>query len=304
VSKGEKEPLYHLAVVVDDAAMAITHVIRGEDHISNTSKHLLLQQALAVPTPAYAHVPLLLDEKRAKLSKRSGSAETSVAAYRDAGILPQAMVNLLALLGWNPKTAEEVFTLEELVRRFRLEQVQKGGAVFSVQRLDWMNRQHLQRSTTADLFSHVRPFLERAGLEDIPRAQLLKGVEVERTRLTRLTEFPAALAFLREPLEIDARELPWQDSEPEEARSALSETRAALAALSFGVWDDRAALQRECLRVADASGKSRGAMLWPVRYAFSGKAQSAGPGDLAWVLGRAAALFRLERAEKLLTTTP
>ncbi len=149
IAKSITEPLYHLAVVADDFEMGVTHIIRGEDHISNTPRQILIQEALGAPRPAYAHLPLILAADRSKLSKRKHGEAVSVAHYRAAGILPDAMLNFLSLLGWHPSAsdASEVLSFPDLVAQFRLERVQKGGAVLDVNKLNWLNRQYLKRKS-------------------------------------------------------------------------------------------------------------------------------------------------------------
>ena len=142
IAKNVNEPLYHLAVVVDDHEMAITHIIRGEDHISNTPRQILIQEAIGAERPLYAHLPLILAQDRSKLSKRKHGEAVSVNYYRQKGILPQALINYLALLGWNPGTDEEIFTLNELIKVFDLSRVHKGGAMFDEKKLAWVNRKH------------------------------------------------------------------------------------------------------------------------------------------------------------------
>lgn len=148
IAKSISEPLYHLAVVVDDFEMGITHIIRGEDHISNTARQMLIQEALGAPTPQYAHLPLVLASDRSKLSKRRHGESASIAHYRAEGICPEAMLNFLALLGWHPSAsdASEMLSFDELLKQFQLERVQKGGAVFDLNKLNWLNRKYLQRS--------------------------------------------------------------------------------------------------------------------------------------------------------------
>src|SRR3989344_1391702 len=141
VAKSPEEPLYHLAVVIDDHEMGITHVIRGEDILSSTPRHILIQEAIGAKRPLYAHIPLILSPDRSKLSKRYGA--TSVDEYRKRGFLPQAILNYLALLGWNSGTEQEIFTLEELIRAFDLSRIHKAGAVFDEKKLEWVNRQHV-----------------------------------------------------------------------------------------------------------------------------------------------------------------
>ncbi len=142
IAKSIEEPLYHLAVVVDDFEMGVTHVIRGEEHLSNTPRQILIQEAIGAPRPAYAHIPLILAPDRSKLSKRAGAV--SVFEYKEQGILPEALLNYLALLGWNPGTEQEIFTLTELIQAFDLERVHTGGAIFDAKKLEWVNKEHIK----------------------------------------------------------------------------------------------------------------------------------------------------------------
>jgi len=142
IARSVDEPLYHLAVVIDDFESGITHVIRGEDHISNTPRQILIQEAIGAPRPLYAHLPLILAQDRSKLSKRKHGESVSLDYYREKGISPAAVINYLALLGWNPGTEQEIFTLEELIKVFDLSRVHKGGAIFDEKKLAWVNRKH------------------------------------------------------------------------------------------------------------------------------------------------------------------
>lgn len=144
IAKSPEEPLYHLAVVVDDHEMGVTHIIRGEDHISNTPRQILIQEAIGAKRPVYAHLPLILDSERKKLSKRKHGETVSVGYYRDRGILPQAFNNYMALLGWNPGTDQEIFSMPELIKAFDIAKIQKGGAIFDVKKLDWVNKEHVK----------------------------------------------------------------------------------------------------------------------------------------------------------------
>ena len=150
IAKSVDEPLYHLAVVIDDFESNITHVIRGEDHISNTPRQILIQEAIGAPRPIYAHLPLILAPDRSKLSKRKHGESVSLNYYRDKGYSPEAMINYLALLGWNPGTEQEIFTLDELINVFDFSRVHKGGAIFDEKKLAWMNRKHFNLGKTRD----------------------------------------------------------------------------------------------------------------------------------------------------------
>ena len=158
IVRSDGTPLYHFTVAVDDAAMAISHVIRGEDHLSNTPKHILLFEAMGAAVPQFAHLPLILNPDRTKMSKRK--SQTAVADYRAQGFIPEAFVNYLALLGWSTGTEEEVLSLAELVERFELATVNSAGAVFDRERLEWLNGQWIRRLSAEDLIDRLRPFME------------------------------------------------------------------------------------------------------------------------------------------------
>lgn len=148
IAKSVDEPLYHLAVVIDDFESGVTHVIRGEDHISNTPRQILIQEAIGAPRPLYAHLPLILAQDRSKLSKRKHGESVSLDYYRNKGYTSEAIINYLALLGWNPGTEQEIFTLRELINVFDLERVHKGGAIFDEKKLAWVNRKHFNLGRT------------------------------------------------------------------------------------------------------------------------------------------------------------
>src|SRR5574338_356065 len=185
-------PLYHFVVVIDDEAMGITHVIRGEDHLSNTPKHIALIRALGYAEPRFGHIPLILNPDRSKMSKRK--AQTAITAYREQGYLPEAMVNFLAFLGWSPGTEEEIFSLEQLADRFEIASVHKGGAVFDAERLNYLNGVYIRNLTDEQLALRLRPFLPDA-LED---ASVLRAVPLIKERLVRLGDARELLAFLTE----------------------------------------------------------------------------------------------------------
>ena len=158
IVRADGSPLFHFTNVVDDLAMQVSHVIRGEDHLSNTPKHILLFRALGAPTPVFAHLPLILNPDRTKMSKRK--SQTAITDYIAQGFIREALVNYLALLGWSSGTEEELFTLDELVERFDLAAVHKAGAVFDRERLEWLNGQWIRRLSPDELVERLRPFLE------------------------------------------------------------------------------------------------------------------------------------------------
>jgi len=170
IARNTEEPLYHLAVVIDDHEMGVTHVIRGEDHISNTPRQILIQEAIGASRPLYAHIPLILGKDKSKLSKRHGAI--SVTEYRNQGFLPEALVNFLALIGWNPGGEREVYSLNELVALFSLEKVQKGGAKFDLDKLRWMNKEYLRKVPKEEFELHALEFLPEA-IKKLPELKRL-----------------------------------------------------------------------------------------------------------------------------------
>src|SRR5688572_22080773 len=198
IVRGDGVPLYHFVVVVDDEAMEITHVIRGEDHLSNTPKHIALIRALGYREPRFGHIPLILNPDRTKISKRK--SQTAMTAYREDGYLPEAMVNFLAFLGWSPGTEEEIFTLDELVERFDITKVHKGGAIFDGDRLDHLNGVYIRALSDEQLALRMRPWIPEA----IADADLVRMVPLVRERLVKLADAPELLGFVWEPDEVVA----------------------------------------------------------------------------------------------------
>ena len=207
VLRSDGHPTYHLSVVVDDVLMKITDVVRGDDHISNTPKQVLLYQAMNAPVPRFAHVPLILGPDKKRLSKRHGA--TAVGEYEKQGYLPEAMVNFLALLGWSPGDDQEVFAREELIARFSLEGISGGNAVFNPEKLDWFNQQHLMRLPAAELLSRLKPDLEAAGLwthASRPEhlIQVERAIDLVKPRARKLADLvPQLRPFLSELVERD-----------------------------------------------------------------------------------------------------
>lgn len=286
IAKDLHTPLYNFAVVVDDNEMAISHVIRGEDHISNTPKQMLIQEALGLTTPNYAHLPLILGPDRAKLSKRHGA--TAIREFREAGYLAEALVNFMALLGWNPGGERELFTMDELTEHFNLSKVQKSGAVFDRAKLDWMNGEYIRRKSPAELAELLRPYTPRTA--DAPLLERVAALE--QPRLKRLTDIRAADLFFTAP-NYDATLLSWKGMSPPDVHSALTEARDVVAATAERDFTT-AALERRFLDTI--GGGDKGRLLWPLRAALSGQVASPGPFDIMAILGKAETLRRIQTA--------
>ncbi len=294
IVRGDGMPLYHFVVVVDDQAMAITHVVRGEDHLSNTPKHIALLRALGYREPRFGHIPLILNPDRSKMSKRK--SQTAITAYREQGYLPEAMVNFLAFLGWSPGTEEEIFTLAELVERFDIGEVHKAGAVFDQDRLDYLNGVYIRALTDAQLALRLRPYLPQA-LDD---QSLLRLAPLLKERLVRLADATELAAFLTES---DAQIAALYEPEllvpkgrsAEETREALTSSRDTLAAVAE---PDFAAEELEslCRAAAEAHGWKAGDFFRPIRVAVTGRVVSPPLFGSMELLGRDRTLARIELA--------
>ncbi len=308
IAKDLETPLYNFAVVVDDAAMQISHVIRGEDHISNTPKQILIQQALGFETPAYAHLPIILGPDRSKLSKRHGA--TALNEFRALGYLPEAMVNFMALLGWNPGSdraalekgkprpkEREIFSLGELINEFSLDKVQKSGAVFNVDKLDWINGEYIRRKSPAELTTlaapHFSDFLQFPVPNDqFPLEYLEKAIALEQPRLKKLSEIgEKADYFFRDP-EYDPELLRWKGAPAAETKNALE--RASKIISGIGPSADKGQIEKTFFDAIGAGDK--GKLLWPLRVALTGKKASPGPFEIIAVMGRNLVLARIAGA--------
>jgi glutamyl-tRNA synthetase len=276
--------------------MEITHVVRGDDHISNTPKQVLLYEAFGMPVPRFAHVPLILGPDKKRLSKRHGA--TSVMEYPKAGYLPEAMVNFLVLLGWSPGNDQEIFTRDELIAAFALEGISGGNAVFNPEKLDWFNQQHIMRLSAGELLDHLEPLIRESGLwrdefGSAARPWLLRVVDLFKPRLKKLTQFvDDAGPFLRERIEY----------EPAAVAKHLSVAgmRAHLEALQqeYAHLDpfEAAALESALRSLADRRGIKAASLIHATRVAVTGRAASPGIFEVLELLGRQRSVARLRAA--------
>ena len=302
VARSKTDPVFHLAVVVDDNAMEISHVIRGEDHVVNTSRHILIQRALGIEPPVYAHLPLLLDEERRKLSKRAG--DTDLLAYRDKGIISAAMLNYLALLGWSPKTDEEIFSHEELTKRFSLDNVQKGGAVFSLTKLISVNREYVRKQTPAQLLADATPYLTGASYDLSDTGYWEAAVALEQERLDSAAELPGLLMYMKKDWagEYAQETLIWKKADQETTADRIDELLAHLDQLPAESFSSKE-LERSLLAWIDDNDLGRADTLWPMRVALTGKEKSPSQFDIAAALGKEETLRRLGIAKAKLQNT-
>jgi glutamyl-tRNA synthetase len=301
-------PLYNFAVVIDDFEMNITHVIRGEDHISNTPKQILIQQALKLPMPKYAHLPLILGFDRSKLSKRHRAV--SVDEYREMGYLPQALVNFIAFLGWNPGTDKEIFSLEELIREFDLNKVQKSGAIFNVEKLDWFNSYYLKQLSLDELTKRAVPFLIRDGLIDSDFSAkggpasgweyLKKILALEQPRLKKLGEIGERVSYFFKIPEYKPELLVWRDMLFKDVFASLKVSLNTIFQISDVDFNQKN-LEKILFKEAErAKNKDKGRLLWPLRVALTGLEASPGPFEILEILGKNESIKRIEAAIKKL----
>jgi glutamyl-tRNA synthetase len=284
IARADGSPLYHLAVVVDDADAGITHVVRGADHYSNTPKQILIQQAMGAPTPVYAHLPLLNGPDGKKLSKRHGA--TSVQELREKGYLPEAVINYLALLGWGYDEATTFFTIGELQERFTLERVSKAPAAFDEQKLRWMNGRYLRELDTDDLRARLEGYLGR----DVPR----ELVEITQDKISTLEEFwPLARSFLDGPVDDPQARERWLAAP--EARDGLAQARAALSELPEP-WKVEG-VEGVLRSVTEQLGVKPKQLFQPLRVALTGTTVSPGIFETVALLGRDETLARLDDAD-------
>ncbi len=320
IGKSDFSPLYNFAVVVDDHEMQITHVIRGEDHISNTPRQIVLQEALDFHTPYYAHLPLILGPDKSKLSKRH--AAVSMYEYREKGYLPEAMINFLSFLGWNPGGEREIYSLEEIIKEFDIERCKKGGAVFNIKKLDSINGEYIRSKDSEELAKMCIPFLVNSGLlyveweeeqfvpayggkeltsslfdkdgKEVKMEKISQVVSICKERMRNLAEITELADYFFIEVEYDKELLQWKDMSTEEIHSSLEKGIEAISRIeNWELSEIEEVLTKE-------AGENKGPFLWPFRVALSGKKASAGPFEIAWVLGREETLKRLKKAKNKL----
>jgi glutamyl-tRNA synthetase len=303
IVRGDGTPLYHFTVAVDDAAMAISHVIRGEDHLSNTPKHILLFEALGAPVPLFAHLPLILNPDRTKMSKRK--SQTAVADYRAQGFIPEGFVNYLALLGWSTGTEEEVLSEAELIERFDLSKVNSAGAIFNRDRLEWLNGQWIRRLQPDDLIDRLRPFLEAAldagKIDWLPvDEEMCSLLPVVQERLPTLSAISDIIGFLfvRDLQPDPALMVPkrWDAATTADGLAAARETIADVGRVAWEAEE----LEPPLRQLVDERGWKAGDLFMAIRVAVTGRTATPPLFDIMVALGYERTLARLERAIEVL----
>ncbi len=294
VLRSDRTPLYNLAVVVDDLDMGITHVLRGDDHISNTPKQIALYRAMGAPLPVFAHVPMLNGPDGKKLSKRHGA--TAVGDYQHMGILPAAMRNFLALLGWSPGGDKEIMTLDEMIGLFSFEGIQQKSAIFDMTKLEWMNGQYLSMASAVELYPLVSPQLERLGLNGGKDA-VLRAIAAVKTRSRTTIDVARQVAVRLDPkfVELDEKAKREIAKDPAGYRAALE---ASIAVLELADWTPEQ-LEQRLRALAAERGVAAGKIFQPIRIALTGGTVSEPVNELLYVVGKEAALRRLGEAVRL-----
>ena len=290
IAKNLNEPLFNLAVVVDDFEAGITHVIRGEDHTSNTPRQILIQRAIGAPTPVYAHLPLVLGPDKLKLSKRRGAQPINY--YKEMGFLPDAILNGVAFIGWNPGTDQEIFTHDELVKAFDFSKVQKSPAIFNEEKLEWFNKEHIKKLSVEELKNKIFEYLPN-------NLKIERIIPIIAERISKWNDVKDMVTrgeldfFYKEP-KYEKEKLIYKNSSLEKTASNLKESVMALEKLSEKDFT-KENVKNILMKITDRL-ESRGELLHPVRYALSGLDKSPDPFVIAEVLGKNETLSRLQKA--------
>ncbi|HBI33639.1 MAG TPA: glutamate--tRNA ligase [Candidatus Moranbacteria bacterium] len=304
--KSDGFPTYHLANVIDDHLMEITQVIRGDEWLPSTPKHILLYRAFGWEIPQYAHLPLLLNLDRSKLSKRQG--DVAVEDYLAKGYLKEAILNFVAMLGWNPGegSVQEIFGVEELIEKFELTKVHKAGAVFDLKKLDWINGQYIKKLPDEELIKNALPFFEQkefyktwsmahGAWSNVEKEDYLKKVlTVEKERLAKFADVGEENKFFFQDISYEKEALRWKTNSDDETIASLKTAQNVLGEIAENDW----VLAKIEEKLLAAAGDKRGDLLWPLRMALTGAQKSPSPFECAWVLGKVEALKRVSDAIK------
>jgi glutamyl-tRNA synthetase len=294
IIKSDGWPTYHLANVIDDHEMGINCVVRGEEWIPSTPKHIYLYKIFGWDYPQFAHLPVILGGDKQKLSKRNG--DSAILDYKKKGYLPEAMINFLVLLGWSSKSEDEIFTLEELEKRFRIDDVNKAPAVFDIERLNWLNGQYIRKTPNDKLQITIN--------ELFPDAKITKAdnfgriLEVEKSRLVTLEDITQSTDFYLELPKYDKTMLVFKKSTPEATKVGIEKSIEALSGITSEKWLAMSVEEFTALlqTIASENNLTNGDVFWPIRFALSGQERSASPSELLWVFGKEESLSRMKKA--------
>lgn len=310
IATDESTPLYNMACVVDDHEMDITHIIRGEDHIPNTPKQILIGEALGFKKFVYAHLPMILGPDKSKLSKRHNAEPINY--YYQNGYLPDAINNFIAFLGWNPGDEREMFTLKELEQEFSIERCRPSGSIFNVQKLNWFNTQYIKKTDTITLVKLIAPILESRGLiiregeeitlktgKKVTGEYIANSITPYKERLTTLTEFADIADFFYQNISYDKELLLWKDMTEEDVKKALELTLSLFEKIDDWKQENLEKTILDYLEQNKETYTKRGFVLWPIRAALTGKKASCSPFEAAHGLGKEESILRINNAIKL-----
>ena len=299
IAKSLDEPIFHLSNVVDDITMGITHVIRGEEHLSNTPRQILIWEAIGEkPLPIYGHIPLILAENREKISKRKHGEIVSVEYYQKLGYLPEALLNFLVLLGWNPGDNTEMINLADMVKLFNISKVQKAGAIFNTQKLNWFNHEYIMKMDREAFSAKAKPFLPDWLKDDISTFEKLLSLFQEKivcfSDITKLLEANGELSFVHDFKDFSAELILWKKNpDKEQAIRHLEFIKGAF--LEVASENFRPTQLKDILwKYAEEHGK--GEVLWPMRFSLTGQEKSPDPFTVAGILGKEESLMRIDLA--------
>jgi glutamyl-tRNA synthetase len=288
--KSDGYPTYHLANVVDDHLMKISHVIRGEEWVSSTPKHILLYQYFGWEPPQFAHLPLLLNADRSKMSKRQGDVEAR--AYPPKGYLQEAVVNFIALLGWNPGDEREIFTMEQLVKEFSIERIHKAGAIFNLEKLNWLNTQHIRLKSNEEIYGVLKPDLEKLGYSDFPKQYVMNAIGLMKERINFIHELLTfSVYFFKDPESYDPEGVKkrWTPN----AKSLLAELASRLEKSEAF---DHETIEKIFRMYSEEIGIKASELIHPTRLAISGMTIGPGLFDLMEAMGKETIVRRMHRA--------
>lgn len=292
--KSDGFPTYHLANVVDDHEMGITHVIRSEEWLPSTPKHILLYNAFGWDTPVFAHVPFIANASGKKLSKRDG--DTAFRQYVEKGYLKEALLNYLVLQGWNPKTTQEVFTLNELIQIFDITKVHKAAPIFNIDKLDWFNQYYIRKLTPDEMLKGCRPYLERKfDLSSVSAEKLKAIVTIEQARIKKFSDITEIVDFFFGLPQLDPKMLIWKKATSAETKNALERGIEGISSIADNAFT-KENIENSLHQLAIAQKIPNGTIFWAMRVALTGKERSPGFFDVAAIIGKQETLKRLTRA--------
>ncbi len=299
IIKSDGYPTYHLAATCDDHDMKISHVIRGEEWLPSTPKHLFIYEAFGWTPPKFAHLPLLLNSDHSKLSKRQG--DVAVTDYLAKGYLPEVLINFVALLGWNPTADQEIYTHDDLISLFDLAKVNKSGAVFNLEKLNWMNEHYLRKIPEERYFELTLPFIEgKTGDREFAE----RCLRLVRDRIQKPSEVEKLTAyFFEDQFDFSKVRLPWKTQTQKKAYARLQSICEPIKNADDALFRTSVSLETFIKKLIDQNGWSNGDTLWPLRVALSGREKSPTPFELLWVYGKKRSLKRLHDAIMSLSTS-